>query len=264
MASPVLLLVDDVPELCVLATALARRCGCEVVCRPDVPLAWDWLQDGRPDLVLLDKNLPGESGLGLCRRLRGTPPLAHLPVALFCHWGMTADVAEGLEAGIDFVFAKDLVTQGEAWRRRLGEILAVTHGQSARHSLGWRDSGPTPPEVLTLRPVVDWFDRVGEALRHRSLRPVGPAATRTLLRRALVRGFAGHAAPAEVQQWLLPGEAGLDTRRMLPRPPAEAVVRSVMALADQVWCMLGTEASLPCWAALDLAIPGLSEVLASR
>ena len=36
----------------------------------------------RPDLLLIDLNLPGLDGLGLCRRLREDPSTAHLPIIL--------------------------------------------------------------------------------------------------------------------------------------------------------------------------------------
>lgn len=262
MPSPVLLLVDDIPEMGVIVTALGRRGGCAVVCRPDVPSAWAWLQEGRPDLVLLDKNLPGADGLELCRRLRTTPGLAALPVALFCHWGMPADVADGLEAGIDFVFAKDLVAQPDQWQRRLADILTATHGRAAAHSVGCSHADWASPRLLTLRPADDWIVRLRQALHHGSLRPLGTAAIRILLRRALAHAFGPQAAAAEVDRWLSPNGAGLDPGPLPSHPAPAAVVRLAAALRHQVWCLLGTEACAPFRAALDLVVPGLSETWA--
>jgi CheY-like chemotaxis protein len=68
-----LLLVDDAPEIARVVQHLARRAGQDLVCRADVPSAWEYLHavdTPRPDLVLLDVNLPGASGIDLFRRMQ--------------------------------------------------------------------------------------------------------------------------------------------------------------------------------------------------
>ena len=120
---PSLLVVDDAPEIVRLVEWLGRRQGYEVRSAGDVQAAWQTLQEWRPDLVLLDLNLPGDNGLVLCRRLRQASELASLPVALFGDWQRSDDIAEGLEAGIDFMIAKDLLCRPDEWQARLQEIL---------------------------------------------------------------------------------------------------------------------------------------------
>src|SRR5947209_1741892 len=129
MPRPLLLLVDDAPEMTVLVQALGGRAGCEVAVASDADAAWAALHARRPDLVLLDVNLPGVSGPDLLRRLRAAPELSGLAVAVYCHATLGADVAAGLEAGADFVFFKDLAARPDDWRRRLEEILAGAHGR---------------------------------------------------------------------------------------------------------------------------------------
>ena len=51
MTKPLVLLVDDVPELGVLVASLNKRAGYTTACRPDVPSAWDYLREDRPDLT---------------------------------------------------------------------------------------------------------------------------------------------------------------------------------------------------------------------
>src|SRR5438094_940363 len=82
MPSPVLLLVDDIPELGLIVQRLGRCCGYTVVHCLRAEEAWDYLQEARPDLLLLDINLPGMSGLELRRLVRTTARLADLPVVL--------------------------------------------------------------------------------------------------------------------------------------------------------------------------------------
>src|SRR6516164_2597201 len=135
MTPPLLLLVDDVQEIQFIVQRLGKRAGYTVVCYPDVPAAWQCLQAllsaptdppaPLPDLLLLDLNLPGLSGLELCRRLRQTPQLAELPVAWFTQSDSSEDIAAGLGAGADFVVDKELVTRPDDWAKRIEEILAL-------------------------------------------------------------------------------------------------------------------------------------------
>jgi light-regulated signal transduction histidine kinase (bacteriophytochrome) len=59
-------------------------------------------RQNKPDLVLLDINMPGMSGLDVCRQLRADPDTERLPV-IFVSASRLADpdVVEGLDAGAD-------------------------------------------------------------------------------------------------------------------------------------------------------------------
>src|SRR5262249_43086599 len=114
MEPSLLLLVDDDPNIADLVGRVARRAGHRVEHRADARQAWGYLTDAGnenrlpplplPHLMLLDLNLPGISGLELCRWLRATPRLAKLPVALFTMYDQPHDAVAGLEAGMDFLF----------------------------------------------------------------------------------------------------------------------------------------------------------------
>ena len=82
MTPPRLLLVDDAPEIALIVRRYCHRAGIAVDARADPAAARDALAAARqlPDLLLLDVNLPGESGVELCRRLKGEPRFADLPV----------------------------------------------------------------------------------------------------------------------------------------------------------------------------------------
>jgi CheY-like chemotaxis protein len=201
------------------------------------------LREERPDLILLDVHLPGVDGLELCRRVRATPSLADLRIALFSHWGLPADIAAGLDAGVDFLVSKDLVSRPGEWRRRLEEILPAEHGQHRNHSLEWRlDPNPTavpPPWVATLN----------HALDQPCWRKIDDEVLRRLLRRAL-----RHACPgADAHDWIGPDGWSLCAEQETPRDIAIALVAS---LAEQVWRLLGTEASKSYWRVLASVVPG--------
>ena len=120
---PLILVVDDAAELGAIVNLLGRRAGHEVVLCADAPAGWEFLRQRQPDLVLVDHNLPGVSGLELCRMIRATPALAALPLALFGHWHLSHDLLTGLQCGVDFMVSKDLITDPEVWQTRLREIL---------------------------------------------------------------------------------------------------------------------------------------------
>jgi CheY-like chemotaxis protein len=121
--APLLLLVDDVVDVAVIVQRLGRRSGHTVVHCARADTAWEYLQSARPDLILLDVNLPGMSGLELCRKIRAVDRLAAVPIAILSSGMLPEDVDNARRAGAGHVLFKDLLTQPEAWCRRLQEIL---------------------------------------------------------------------------------------------------------------------------------------------
>lgn len=239
MSRPLVLVVDDAPEIVFFVQRYGRQAGHEVVGCGDAEAAWEYLQRTRPDLVLLDLNLPRMSGLELCRRLRAAPEQAGLPIALFTHWDRPADIAAGLEAGADFAISKDLLCQREAWQARLEEILRPADSRPAIASLSW-----TSPPLLTSSPEA-WSESINQALRHASVRRLGSEVLKVLANRALRRAGLSFAGDK-----LLPGGSALDVARLAP----EARPAFVAALAEQLWRVLGTAEGAPVWTALAAAI----------
>ena len=75
-----------------------RRDGMEVCELGDGTVALEWLQDHRPDLVVLDIMLPGTDGLAVLRRLRAG---GDIPVILLTARTEELDRVLGLELGAD-------------------------------------------------------------------------------------------------------------------------------------------------------------------
>ncbi|MFF5117848.1 response regulator transcription factor [Dactylosporangium aurantiacum] len=98
------LVVDDDPPL---ADSLRRALvygGYRVTVAATGPAALDAVAVERPDLVVLDRLLPGLDGVGVCRRLRATD--RDLPVLMLTARDATADRVEGLDAGADDYLVK--------------------------------------------------------------------------------------------------------------------------------------------------------------
>jgi CheY-like chemotaxis protein len=252
MGEPRVLLVEDEPSMAAIVAALGRRGGHRVDWCSNVPQAWAFLEATRPDLVLLDVQLPGPRGVELCRQARATERLADLPIALFTHWGLAETIAEGLVAGVDSVVAKDLVGQAARWLARLGELLPAADGRPPPRVVGWRVLGTNTPQ--SPRNGL-WIAPLQQALHRGLLRDTGPGVLRIVLQRALKQVFP-LASEAAMASW---DERSLLTPDSLPVPSPDALLGLVAALADQVWRTFGTEAASPCWAALAEIVPGAPE-----
>ncbi len=57
-------------------------------------------------MVLLDVMMPGMDGFEVCRRLKGDPATAHIPVVMMTALGQVSDRVSGLEAGADDFLTK--------------------------------------------------------------------------------------------------------------------------------------------------------------
>ncbi len=267
MAPPLrLLLVEDAPEIARVVQHLARRAGQEVVCRGDVPAAWEYLHaEGvpRPDLLLLDVNLPGASGLDLFRRLQQEGGrFASLPVALFVSWSVSDSIAEGLAEGIDFVVSKDLLARPEGWKERVEEVLDL-----AAHPPLWglqitdcRLQNEKSHSGLDPQSAICNLQSLIAALRHPSLRRLGDDVVRALWARSLRRALAATGEPP-VATGELPAAEDIDiwgsaakliqtlASLIVDRPTFPTAL--ALALSYQAACLLGEGASEPLRTALS-------------
>ncbi len=68
--------------------------------------AWECVHRKRPDVLLLDQSMPGESGLSLLRRLRMSSLLYDLPVMMFTSMSGDEDEAQAIYAGAQDFLSK--------------------------------------------------------------------------------------------------------------------------------------------------------------
>lgn len=81
--------------------------------------AWEALTRARPDLVMLDIQIPGGGGERLLARIRADARLADIPVVAVTALSMPADRARLLDAGFDAYVAKPYDTK---------DLLALVDG----------------------------------------------------------------------------------------------------------------------------------------
>jgi two-component system phosphate regulon response regulator PhoB len=100
------LIVDDNPDIVRLLTMTLRSEGLRLLTASDGDAALAIARVERPDLLLLDWNMPGRDGLEVCRALRaeGDPGLRQVPIVLLTAQAGEEDTAAGFAAGVtDYV-----------------------------------------------------------------------------------------------------------------------------------------------------------------
>jgi two-component system KDP operon response regulator KdpE len=98
MSAGRILVVDDDPQIRrVLKVTLSGQ-GFEVDDAKNGDVALEKLRDARFDLVLLDINMPGMSGLDVCRQVRSSSEIA---IIMLTVRDDEADTVEALDAGAD-------------------------------------------------------------------------------------------------------------------------------------------------------------------
>jgi len=95
-----LLYVEDNPaNLKLIEQLIARRADMRLLTAGDATLGIDTARTAHPDVILMDINLPGISGLEALRLLRRDPLTSHIPVIALSANAMPRDVERGLDAG---------------------------------------------------------------------------------------------------------------------------------------------------------------------
>lgn len=101
---PLVLIVDDEHDFRAICAHVLDRAGYETVAAPDGTAGLAAFVERKPDLVVLDGNLPDMDGIEVCRRLRKLPGGAKLPVLMCTVRSAVVSIQEGLDAGVtDYV-----------------------------------------------------------------------------------------------------------------------------------------------------------------
>jgi len=112
MERKTLLVVDDQQELGELVQQIFRRRGFRVLGASDGAAALEQVASERPDLILLDLNLPKVDGWQVCRRLKEDPDTRRIPIIMMTAAHATLDDAQvGLGLGADEYLAKPFLRE---------------------------------------------------------------------------------------------------------------------------------------------------------
>ena len=147
------LIVDDEPKIAALLRDYVINAGYETsVLETGLGVA-DWVRANKPDAILLDVMLPGESGLAICKAVR---EFSDVPILLITARVEEIDRLLGLELGADDYICKpfsprEVVARVKAVLRRTSASVAAIASSIELDEA--RFEGRVRGHVLILTPV---------------------------------------------------------------------------------------------------------------
>src|SRR5205085_4508945 len=144
------LVVDDIPSNIKLLEARLVAEYFDVVSASNGQDALAQIAEQEPDIVLLDVMMPGMDGFEVCRRIKGDPKTAHIPVVMVTALDQPSDRVAGLEAGADDFLTKPVDDAALFARvRSLVRLKMMTDELRMRESTGQGMGLIDPAETLT-------------------------------------------------------------------------------------------------------------------
>lgn len=101
-----ILLVDDYPDALETWGLYLRTCGFEVITAANGKEAIDAAVSQRPDLIVMDLELPGISGFEAARRLRAMAATSSIPLIAATGYSHLNQLNEAQQAGFDVILVK--------------------------------------------------------------------------------------------------------------------------------------------------------------
>jgi len=125
------LYVEDNPANLMLVTKLlTRRPDIKLISAKDGRSGVELAQSAQPDVILMDINLPGISGVAALSMIQADPLTEHIPVIAVSANAMPRDIVKGLEAGF-FRYVTKPIKVAE-FMETLDEALEVATSRAAR------------------------------------------------------------------------------------------------------------------------------------
>jgi len=77
-----ILIIDDQPFFITMQQNMLQRQGYRVVSASNGAEGLAQAKKHKPDIILLDVEMPGVDGIEVCRQMKGDPELKHIPVII--------------------------------------------------------------------------------------------------------------------------------------------------------------------------------------
>lgn len=101
-----ILIADDDPDVVTVVKKILQGGGYEVRCAYSGREVLAWLQEERPDLIILDVKMPEMDGFEVLKRLKTDPATSSIPVILLTGKGQYQDILAGYQLGADYYMNK--------------------------------------------------------------------------------------------------------------------------------------------------------------
>jgi CheY-like chemotaxis protein len=106
--SRTILIIEDNEQNRYLAAFLLKASGYTIVEAADAPRGIELAVSNRPDLILLDIQLPMMDGYSVAKALRDSPGLSAIPIIAVTSYAMAGDREKALAAGCDGYIEKPI------------------------------------------------------------------------------------------------------------------------------------------------------------
>src|SRR5919202_2880046 len=123
--------------------------GHEVAVAVDGPSALEAVAEREPDLLILDLNMPGLTGIEVCRRVKQNPFTARIPVLMLTALGSVDRKVEGFEAGADDYLPKPF--DPRELRARVTAMLRLVRREADRNPTSGLPGGRAIEEEIAVR-----------------------------------------------------------------------------------------------------------------
>lgn len=119
-------MADDETNILNLSGETLRQQGYEVITASNGSEAWEQIVSEKPDLVILDRQMPGMTGLEVCKKIRDTEELRSTPVIFLTGQDSKSEIMEGYSEGASEYLTKPFNMN------ELIETVAITLSKSRK------------------------------------------------------------------------------------------------------------------------------------
>lgn len=121
MDKPKILVIDDEEDFHDILRQVLQPAGYEILSAFDGAAGLKLLRLKRPDLLILDVNMPVKDGYSVCSDVRADPEFADMPILMLTIRRQDGEIVKGLDCGADDYLVKPF--SPEELKTRLRNLL---------------------------------------------------------------------------------------------------------------------------------------------
>lgn len=107
LTTKTVLVIEDSPTQAMHLQTLLEQEGLRVRCALNGPIGLQIARQVRPDLIVLDVQMPHMDGFQVCRQLKDAPETSDIPVIILTRHDEAEAVTQGLQVGVVDYIPKD-------------------------------------------------------------------------------------------------------------------------------------------------------------